>query len=109
MVGTEHLRERGVSYKELEAQGIYLAVTAVRVRYRQPARYDDLVRVRCWVRERASRRIIFGYALDVPERNELVATAETAMLVLGPDFAWARLPSEVLRLLAREADPVRLF
>jgi len=105
----EHIRHAGMSYAELERLGFRFAVGELRIRYRQPARYDDLVRVRCWVREAASRRIIFGYALDVPERNELVATAETAMLVLGPAFAWARLPSEVLRLLAPEADPVRLF
>src|SRR5437588_343519 len=61
---TEHLRERGVSYKQLEEQGTYLTVTAVHVRYRQPARYDDMIRVRCWVRDLASRRVIFGYAVE---------------------------------------------
>jgi len=37
MARTEHLRERGMSYKELEEQGTYLTVTDVHVRYRQPA------------------------------------------------------------------------
>ena len=39
---TEHLRRRGASYRELEAAGLRLAVSEVSVRYRQPARYDDL-------------------------------------------------------------------
>ena len=43
---TELMRETGLTYKELEQQGVYLAVSEVRVRYRAAARYDDLVRVR---------------------------------------------------------------
>src|SRR3989442_4817403 len=39
------------------------------------ARYDDLVRVRCWVRDLASRRVTFGYAVEraataYPKRSE---------------------------------------
>ena len=105
---TEHLRRTGVSYAELERRGFRLAVGEVRVRYRQPARYDDLVRVRCWVRERASRRITFGYAVEQAEDGRLLATAETGMMVLDADFRWSRLPPEVVSRLPVSADPVRL-
>jgi acyl-CoA thioester hydrolase len=108
MARTEHLRERGVSYKELEAQGIFLAVTDVRVRYRQPARYDDLVRVRCWVRDRASRRVIFGYAVERAETGELLATAETSLIALNHQHALSRIPERVCDLLEPTQDPVRL-
>lgn len=108
MARTEHMRERGVSYKELEAQGIFLAVTDVRVRYRQPARYDDLVRVRCWVRERASRRVIFGYAVERAETGELLATAETSLIALNPQYALSRIPEHVCDLLEPTPDPLRL-
>ena len=107
MARTEHLRERGVSYKELEAQGLYLAVTDVRVRYRQPARYDDLVRVRCWVRDRASRRVIFGYAVERAETEELLATAETALMALDQRHAPTRIPEHVCDRLHPTPDPVR--
>src|SRR5919198_451022 len=82
MARTEHLRERGVSYKELEEQGTYLTVTDVHVRYRQSARYDDMIRVRCWVRDLASRRGIFGYAVERANTDELLATGETSMIAL---------------------------
>ena len=108
MARTEHLRERGVSYKELEGQGIFLAVTDVRVRYRQPARYDDLVRVRCWVRARASRRVIFGYAVERAETGELLATAETSLIALNTQHALSRIPEHVCDLLEPTPDPVRL-
>ena len=105
---TEHLRERGVSYKELEEQGTYLTVTDVHVRYRQPARYDDMIRVRCWVRELASRRVIFGYAVERAETDELLATAETSLIALDRRHTLSRIPEHVSELLEPTADPVRL-
>ena len=38
---TELLRSTGISYRELEEEGVFLAVVRLDVRYRQPARYDD--------------------------------------------------------------------
>jgi acyl-CoA thioester hydrolase len=105
----EHLRRTGMAYADLERLGLRLAVGDLRIRYRQPARYDDLVRVRCWVRDCVPRRVIFGYAVDCPERSALLATAETSMLVLGADFTWSRLPAEVTTLLPASPGPLRLF
>lgn len=105
----EHIRRTGVTYADLERMGLRLAVGDLRIRYRQPARYDDVVRVRCWVRECLSRRVTFGYAVDCPERSSLLATAETSMMVLGADFSLARLPAEVAALLPASPEPVRLF
>ncbi len=105
---TEHLRRTGMTYADLERRGIRLAVGEARVRYRQPAKYDDLIQVRCWVRDLASRRIIFGYAIDDSASGRLLATAETSLMVLDQDFNWNRLPADVAQLLPVAADPVRL-
>jgi acyl-CoA thioester hydrolase len=105
---TEHLRRTGLAYAELERRGFRLAVGEARIRYRQPARYDDIVRVRCWVRDLASRRIVFGYAVDRVEDGRLLATAETSLMVLDDKFAWARLPDDVASRLPVSPDPVRL-
>jgi acyl-CoA thioester hydrolase len=108
MARTEHLRRTGVTYKVMEEQGVYLAVTEVQIRYRQPARYDDLVRIRCWVRDLASRRVIFGYAVERAATDELLATAETALIALNRRHALARIPEHVIALLHSTPDPVRL-
>ena len=105
---TEHLRERGASYRELEATGLRLAVSEVAVRYRQPARFDDRLRVRCWVRRRESRRVEFGYAVEHAEDGRLLATAKVALLALDATMRPRRLPAEVEQLLVPVADPVRL-
>lgn len=106
---TEHLRRTGVSYAELESLGFRLAVGELRIRYRRPARYDDDVRIQCWVREAKSRRIVFGYAVDLPAQDVLLATAETGMMVLDAGLGLARLPPDLLDRLAATPDPVRLF
>jgi acyl-CoA thioester hydrolase len=105
---TEHLRRTGVSYAELESLGFRLAVGELRIRYRRPARYDDEVRIRCWVREARSRRVVFGYAVDLAG-GALLATAETAMMVLDAGMDLSRLPQELLARLPQTPDPVRLF
>ena len=108
MARTEHLRTAGMSYKEVEAMGVRLAVGELNVRYRQAARYDDLVRIRCWVKDLGSRRILFGYAVEHAETNELLATATTAMFSINDNHRPTRLPSEVTRLLAVADDPVKV-
>ena len=105
---TEHLRQAGMAYRDLEALGFRLAVGDICVRYRQPARYDDLIRVRCWVRDIASRRVTFGYAVEEASDGRLLATASTAMMSLDAAMAPARLPDVVQRLLVAVPDPVRL-
>ncbi len=105
---TEHIRRTGISYRQLEARGILLVVGELNVRYRRPARYDDLVRIRCWVRECASRRVTFGYAVERERDGELLVTGTTGMMALNRSFSPARLPDEVAALLPVSPDPVRL-
>ncbi len=104
----EHLRRTGMSYRELEEQGLRLVVGNVGIRYRSPARYDDLVRVRCWVRDLASRRIVFGYAVEHADERRLLATASVALHPLDRAMLLTRLPDAVARRLRVISDPVRV-
>lgn len=105
----ELLRQAGMSYKELEEQrGYFLAVSDVRLRYRRAARYDDLLRITCWVREVGSRKVGFGYTVEHADRRELLATAVVELMSLSHEFTPTRLPAEVLTLLPVTADPVRV-
>src|SRR5438128_8974568 len=61
---TELLRSRGLAYKDLEDQGYLLVLTKVEVRYRKPARYDDLLTLRTSVARVTSVRIDHRYELS---------------------------------------------
>src|SRR5215207_6962248 len=104
MARTEHLRQCGMSYRDLETSGLRLAVSEVAIRYRQPARYDDPVRIRCWVRQVASRKVEFGYAVEHAEDDRLLATATTGLLALNSVMALSRLPDEVRGALTVTPD-----
>jgi acyl-CoA thioester hydrolase len=105
---TEHLRRAGMSYRDLEAAGLRLVVSEVSIQYRQPARFDDRVRIRCWVREAASRRVGFGYAVERAEDGRLLATASTSLMALDATMALTRLPEAVRQALHPIPDPVKL-
>jgi acyl-CoA thioester hydrolase len=105
---TEHLRRSGTSYRELESEGLRLVVSDVSVRYRQPAKFDDVIRVRCWVRDLATRRVEFGYAVEDGTSGRLLATASTGLMSLGADMRLRTIPDTVRASLRIVADPVRL-
>ena len=67
--------DAGHPYPQVEAMGYLLIVTAVEVRYRQPAHYGDVVAVSTWVDRLASRLMRFAYEVRCGER--LLATGAT--------------------------------
>jgi acyl-CoA thioester hydrolase len=60
---TELLRSMGYAYRELEDQGYLLVLTKVEVKYRSPARYDDLLTLRTTVIRTTAVRIDHRYEL----------------------------------------------
>jgi acyl-CoA thioester hydrolase len=101
MARTEFLRERGMTYREFEDMGFRLAVAEVTLRYLKPAEYDDLIRVRCWIRDLGSRRIVFAYSIENDSSRQVLAKAETNMVCLNSDFTPTRLPQLVMSVLTR--------
>jgi acyl-CoA thioester hydrolase len=60
---TELLRSFGHTYKDLEDQGFLLVLTRLEVKYRWPARYDDLVTLRTTVVKTTAVRIDHRYEM----------------------------------------------
>jgi acyl-CoA thioester hydrolase len=74
---TELLRSLGVSYKDLEDQGYLLVLTKVQVRYRSPARYDDLLTLRTTVTRTTTVKIEHRYELF--RDGQLLAEGESTL------------------------------
>jgi len=99
----EYMRVRGLTYREVEAQGLMLPVTEARCRYLKPARYDDLLTVETRVSRARGARVVFAYALR-GEAGELLAEGETEHGVVGAGGRPRRLPAEILEVLAAEEN-----
>src|ERR1700758_3014798 len=60
---TELLRSQGMAYKDLEDSGVLLVLVRAEVRYRSPARYDDLLTLRTSIVRVTAVRIDHRYEL----------------------------------------------
>lgn len=92
---TAWLRERGIAYADLEADGVFLPVSRVEVDYRRPAGYDDTVRVAVWPTRARSRSVTFRYALTRAGSGEMLAEAETRLVCVDTEGRVRRLPDAI--------------
>jgi len=95
----ELIRARGLRYRDFETRfGLRLPVAEAQVRYRAPARYDDLLTVETSLAEvkRASAR--FGYR--IVREGEIVATGHTVHACVDLEGRIRRMPPELLARLA---------
>ena len=74
---TELLRSQGLSYRDMEDQGFLLVLTKVLVRYRSPARYDDLLSLRSTVMRTTMVKIEHRY--ELARDGLLLAEGETTL------------------------------
>lgn len=76
---TEMLRSTGISYKDLEDQGIMLPVIDLNSQFHKPAHYDDLITVKTYIREKPTVRIRFDYEV-YHENGDLLNTGATQLV-----------------------------
>lgn len=81
MARVEWLRVLGISYKNMEEDGIMLPVINLSINYLKPALYDDLVTVKVILNKKPAVRIVFDYEIT-NEAGELLATAHTVLVFM---------------------------
>ncbi len=58
---TELLRQRGVSYREVEDAGHFLVIIDIGCKYKKPAEYDDVLTLRTTVAKVSHVKIVHNY------------------------------------------------
>jgi acyl-CoA thioester hydrolase len=104
---TSLIRSLGSSYADLERDGLLLAVADARIRYHQPARYDDLIHVHVRVTSVQSRAVTFDYRIDrvTDAGSTRLASASTMLIALDGNGATRRMPSELVEKLRAAIAP----
>ncbi|GMN04893.1 thioesterase family protein [Croceitalea sp. MTPC5] len=74
----EWLRSMGISYKDLEDDGIILPVIHLQIDYKKSALYDDLITVETFLKKVPLVKIEFDYKIYL-ESGELLAEANTVL------------------------------
>jgi acyl-CoA thioester hydrolase len=90
----------GMSYSQIEREGIALAVAEASIRYHGAARYDDLVRVRTTVADARSRTVTFDYLITKSDTGERLATARTVLVSLDGEGRPTAMPAFLRQHLA---------
>ncbi len=91
----ESLRQLGLTYKSIEAQGIIMPVLENKSKYIAPARYDELLRIVCVIHEKPGIRIKFDYEI-FNEENKLIHIGETLLVFVDKQSSKPCKPPEAM-------------
>lgn len=77
----EWLRKLGISYKNMEENGVMLPVVSLNINYKKSAVYDDVINVKTQLKNTPSARIEFEYEIT-NEQGEILTLASTTLVFI---------------------------
>lgn len=94
----EFFRQLGFSYREMEHNdNCYIVVVDARCRYKSPARYDEEVLVRTFLKNIRESVIHFGYELLRVSDGTLLAEGETTHVVTDGEMKRRAIPEKYMQ------------
>ena len=95
----EWLRNKGISYKWMEENGIMLPVVSLTMNYKKPARYDELLTLKTFLKNKTTVKIEFDYEL-YNENEELLTTANSILVFVNKKTGKPMVPpQDILHIL----------
>ncbi|WP_452229574.1 acyl-CoA thioesterase [Lacinutrix sp. MEBiC02404] len=79
---TEWLRTFGISYSQMEREGVMLPVISMSLNYKKSAYYDDVVKVKTQLKKIPSVKIEFEYEIT-NEAGEILVQANTVLAFIN--------------------------
>lgn len=86
------LEEHDRPYSHYMQLGLHFAVTAVQVRYKRSARFDDRIDVKTWVEKIRGASLRMGY--EITRGDELLVTGATEHAAVDGEGRVRRIPAE---------------
>lgn len=80
----EWLRGKGISYREMEENGVILPVISLQTKFVKSAFYDDLLIVRTTLKKKPSVRIEFDFIV-FNEKREVLAEATVELVFMNKE------------------------
>ncbi|HZQ47876.1 MAG TPA: thioesterase family protein [Verrucomicrobiae bacterium] len=94
----EFFRHLGLTFQQWQDRDIIFPVVECRLRYKAPARYDDVLTVELWLTAAGRIRLNFGSRI-LNAAGTLILEAETLHVCTSMDEKPKRLPEELAKLL----------
>ena len=93
---TELFRAQGGSYRRMEELKLYFVVARIDVRYRRPARYDDLLTLHTEIARVTPEKLEHSYRLC--RGDELLAEANSVIACVNEAGEVQRIPEDLVGL-----------
>ncbi len=98
MARGEFIRSLGATVREWQERDVIFPVIEARLRYKFPARYDDLLTIEVWPSAVERVRLNFGHRI-LNQDGKLILEAETFHACTGANEKPKRLPEELAEKL----------
>lgn len=99
----EWLRNKGVSYKWMEENGIMLPVVSLSINYKKPAYYDNLLTLKTILKKQSTVKIEFDYEL-YNEQQELLTTGNSILVFVNMKTGRPIAPPQYILELLNKID-----
>jgi acyl-CoA thioester hydrolase len=99
---TELFRAQGGNYRRMEEMGLYFVVAKIEVRYRRPARYDDVLTLQTSIARLTPAKLEHAYRLL--RGDELLAEAQSVLACVNVQGEVQRIPEDLVSLTAIKAQ-----
>lgn len=93
---TELFRAQGGSYRRLEELKLFLVVVKIEVRYRRPARYDDLLQLKTAISRTTAAKLEHSYQLF--RGGELLTEANSVIACVNERGELQRIPENLVEI-----------
>ena len=94
----EFFRSLGTPFLQFQEQGVIFPVVEVRLRYKAPARYDDVLKIEVWPTATERVRLNFAYRIT-KQTDALILEGETFQVCTSVQDKLQRLPEELAAAL----------
>lgn len=100
---TELFRAQGGNYRRMEEQGLYFVVARLEVRYRRPARYDDLLTLQTEISRVTPAKLEHSYRLM--KGDETLAEASSVIACVNGTGEVQRIPEDLVAFTSHGKNP----
>lgn len=96
---TDLLRKSGMSYKDIEDNGIILPVHDLSITYYHPAFYDEVLSVKATLEKIQGVRLIFSYMVTNSNKDKVVSASTTLVFTDAKTFRPIRPPENIAQIM----------
>ncbi len=78
------MRQIGHTYREMEERGVIMPVLSMNIKYIRPAKYDDLLTIKTYIKSLPETRMDFEYEI-YNQNGELINKADTTLVFISKE------------------------